>query len=128
MSSCPILTAIGCRVDLFTDNLTRIETAAENIINGYTPQERMGTHSPEVSPMQSNKTYKPVEQYLGYLPVIKGRSDNTIKEYRTDLLMFFEFVLNVRCASHQSKDFSCIDIGFSKTVTIEEIYGYIAYC
>ncbi len=38
--------------------------------------------------MQSNKTCQLVEQYLGYLTVIKGRSENTIKEYRTDLLMF----------------------------------------
>ncbi|MHB1127890.1 MAG: site-specific integrase [Bacillota bacterium] len=39
--------------------------------------------------MQSNKTCPLVEQYLGYLVVIKGRSENTVKEYRTDLLMFF---------------------------------------
>ena len=39
--------------------------------------------------MQSNKTCLLVEQYLNYLVVIKGRSENTINEYRTDLLMFF---------------------------------------
>ncbi|MCB8817100.1 site-specific integrase [Desulfosporosinus shakirovi] len=43
--------------------------------------------------MQSNKTCPLVEQYLGYLAVIKGRSENTVKEYRTDLLMFFSFVM-----------------------------------
>jgi len=31
--------------------------------------------------MQSNRTCPLVEQYLGYLTVIKGRSENTIKEY-----------------------------------------------
>ena len=31
--------------------------------------------------MQSNKTCPLVEQYLGYLVVIKGRSENTVKEY-----------------------------------------------
>ncbi len=43
--------------------------------------------------MQSNTTYPLIEQYLSYLVVIKGRAENTIKEYRTDLLMFFRFVL-----------------------------------
>lgn len=43
--------------------------------------------------MQSNKTCPLVEQYLGYLVVIKGQSENTVKEYRTDLLMFFSFVM-----------------------------------
>ena len=43
--------------------------------------------------MQSNKTCQLIEQYLGYLVVIKGRSENTVKEYRTDLLMFFSFVI-----------------------------------
>ncbi|WP_243450428.1 site-specific integrase [Desulfosporosinus sp. Sb-LF] len=43
--------------------------------------------------MQSNKTCQLVEQYLGYLNVIKERSENTIKEYRTDLLMFLNFVM-----------------------------------
>ncbi|SDI45809.1 site-specific integrase [Desulfosporosinus hippei] len=38
--------------------------------------------------MPSNKTCPLVEQYLGYLAVIKGRSENTVNEYRTDLLMF----------------------------------------
>ena len=39
--------------------------------------------------MQSNKSCKLVEQYLNYLTVIKCRAENTIKEYRTDILMFF---------------------------------------
>ncbi|SHH81557.1 tyrosine-type recombinase/integrase [Desulfosporosinus lacus] len=46
--------------------------------------------------MQSTKTCPLVEQYLGYLVVIKGRSENTVKEYRTDLLMFFSFVMASR--------------------------------
>lgn len=37
-----------------------------------------------------------LDQYLGYLTVIKGRSENTIDEYRNDLLMFFRFVKDCR--------------------------------
>jgi len=78
--------------------------------------------------MQSNKTCQLVEQYLSYLTVIKGRSENTIKEYRTDLLMFFEYVMNSRAISPIAKDFSSIDIGFIKTITLNDMYAFIAYC
>ncbi|WP_279233551.1 site-specific integrase [Clostridium estertheticum] len=46
--------------------------------------------------MQSNKTCPLVEQYLGYLSIIKNRSENTLLEYRTDLLMFFSYILDSR--------------------------------
>jgi len=36
--------------------------------------------------MQSDKTCPIVEQYLAYLVTIKGRSKNTILEYRLDIL------------------------------------------
>lgn len=53
--------------------------------------------------MQSNRTCPLIEQYLGYLIVIKGRSENTIKECQTDLLMFFSYVMESRkcCPSGQ---------------------------
>lgn len=46
--------------------------------------------------MQLNKTCPLVEQYLGYLFIIKYRSENTILEYRTDLLMFFSYIIDSR--------------------------------
>ena len=58
--------------------------------------------------MQSNKTCQLVEQYLSYLTVIKGRSENTIKEYRTDLLMFFKYVMTSRSISSITQDFSSV--------------------
>lgn len=78
--------------------------------------------------MQSNKTCKLVEQYLSYLAVVKGRSENTIKEYRTDLLMFFEYVTNTRSVHTSGKDFSYVNIEFIKTITIKEMYAFIVYC
>lgn len=35
--------------------------------------------------MQTNKTCPIVEQYLGYLVAIKGRSENTVKEISYNL-------------------------------------------
>ena len=45
--------------------------------------------------MQSNKTCPLHEQYLGYLVVIKGLSENTILEYRTGFTHVFQF-----CSKH----------------------------
>ncbi len=42
--------------------------------------------------MQSDKTCPIVEQYLAYLVTIKGRSKNTVFEYRLDVLQFFRFI------------------------------------
>lgn len=78
--------------------------------------------------MQSNKTCPLIEQYLNYLVVIKGRSGNTIKEYRTDLLMFFLFVCNSRGTPIADNNFGIIDLEFIKSILLKDIYSFIAYC
>lgn len=78
--------------------------------------------------MQSNKTCKLVEQYLGYLIVIKGRSENTVKEYRTDLLMFFRYVLVSRNIPIVESNFDCINIDFIRSISLNEMYSFIAFC
>ena len=78
--------------------------------------------------MQSNKTCLLVEQYLGYLVVIKGRSENTVKEYRTDLLMFFSFVMASRNTPITDKIFVGVDLEFIKTISLNDMYTFIAYC
>ncbi|HBX22455.1 MAG TPA: hypothetical protein DEF34_02290 [Desulfotomaculum sp.] len=78
--------------------------------------------------MQSNRTCPVVEQYLGYLTVIKGRSENTIKEYRTDLLMFFDFVMLSRYKTIQNKNFASVDLEFIQTISLNDMYAFIAYC
>jgi site-specific recombinase XerD len=78
--------------------------------------------------MQSNKTCPLIEQYLNYLVVIKGRAENTIKEYRTDLLMFFSFLINSREIPFDYKDFSLINIDFIKSISLNDMYKFISYC
>jgi len=78
--------------------------------------------------MQSNKTCQLIEQYLGYLVVIKGRSENTVKEYRTDLLMFFSFVMLSRNATIHNKIFARVDLEFIKTISLNDMYAFITYC
>ena len=78
--------------------------------------------------MQSNKTCQLVEQYLGYLTVIKGRSENTIKEYRTDLLMFLNFVTKSRNTPFLHGNFSIVNIDFVKSISLNDMYSFITYC
>lgn len=76
--------------------------------------------------MQNNKSCTLVEQYLGYLITIKGRSNNTILEYRTDILHFFKYVATIRDIIHD--DFKFADLDFIKSITLADMYGFIAYC
>lgn len=78
--------------------------------------------------MESNKTCPILEQYLGYLCFIKGRSENTIKEYRTDILMLFKFILSFRCISFDEHSFAFADINFIRSITLNEIYAFISFC
>ena len=54
--------------------------------------------------LKNYKSFELLEQYLSYLTVIKGRSINTVIEYRTDVLMFFEFLCNKRNMEREKYD------------------------
>ena len=75
----------------------------------------------EVLILQSNKTCPLVEQYLGYLSIIKNRSENTILEYRTDLLMFLEYIMVLRNISIIDSNFAQADLEFIKSITLNEM-------
>lgn len=76
--------------------------------------------------MQSNKTCQLVEQYLAYLVTIKGRSKNTILEYRLDLLQFFHFVDVSRSQKHSN--FQYVRIEFIISITLGDVHTFLAYC
>ena len=77
--------------------------------------------------MQSNITCPLVEQYLSYLIVIKGRSENTILEYRTDLLMFFKFILDAHKIPIVDSSFTMVDLEFIKSISLSDMYAFIAH-
>lgn len=76
--------------------------------------------------MQLDKSCSIVEQYLAYLITIKGRSKNTVLEYRLDLLQFFRHVAATRGEEHSDSQF--IDISFIRSISLGEMYGFLAYC
>ena len=71
-----------------------------------------------------------LEQYLYYLSIIKGRTENTINEYRNDLISMFRFINESRKAAHPDQtdnQNTCYDLGYIKSITINELYSFIAH-
>lgn len=75
--------------------------------------------------MQSDKTCPILEQYLPYLITIKGRSQNTILEYRMDVLQFFRYIAN-QCGITETS-FRFANVGFIRSIQLTDMYGFIAY-
>jgi len=75
--------------------------------------------------MQSDKSCPIVEQYLSYLTTIKGRSTNTVLEYRLDLLQFLRYVADNRGV--RAADFQFADANFIQSIRLMDMYGFIAY-
>ena len=66
-----------------------------------------------------------LKQYLAYLIIIKGRSQNTIFEYRIDLLQFFRYVAD-QC-SVTVTDFRFAEMGIIRSIKLTDMHGFIAY-
>jgi site-specific recombinase XerD len=75
--------------------------------------------------MQSDKSCPIVEQYLSYLTTIKGRSKNTVLEYRLDLLQFLRYVAGNKGV--QTADLQFVDADFIRSIQLVDMYGFIAY-
>ena len=70
-----------------------------------------------------------LDEYLNYLEVIKGRSHNTVVEYRTDILMFLDFICEKRGSENRIKnDVSMVNAEFLKSITLSEMYDFVGYC
>jgi site-specific recombinase XerD len=71
---------------------------------------------------------KILEDYFSYLTVIKARSPHTISEFRVDLRLLFKFVYKRRKPSADPlPDCSFADIKFIKSITLDDMYAFIAY-
>jgi site-specific recombinase XerD len=84
-----------------------------------------------MSSLKENRTCGLLEQYLNYLTVVKGRSTLTAEEYRVDCNMLFEFIKRKRDTLESEldkRDFSDVDLGFIKSITVADMYDFITYC
>lgn len=70
-----------------------------------------------------------LDEYLNYLEVIKGRSHNTVIEYRTDILMFLDFICEKRGIKNRDKyDVSMVNADFLNGITLSEMYDFVGFC
>lgn len=83
----------------------------------------------------SAKKYSDVPQllrdYLNFMTVIKGKSENTVKEYYYDLRMFFRFIQasekSLPLNSLNSVSLDDFDVNLLKKITLSDLYEFMAY-
>ena len=69
---------------------------------------------------------KVLDDYLSYLKVIKGRSENTISEYRIYIQLLFIFIFRSRFnITNEDCAFAVLD--FIKSITVNDVYASIRY-
>ena len=70
--------------------------------------------------------------FLSYMQTIRGRSANTVQVYYYDLRVFFRFMKLRRNLADKNAPFddiqiSDIDIDFIKSVTLSDLYAFMAF-
>lgn len=70
--------------------------------------------------------------FLSYMQTIRGRSANTVQVYLYDLRVFFRFMKLRRNLVDENTEFediriNDIDIDFIRTVTLSDLYAFMAY-
>lgn len=73
-----------------------------------------------------------LEDFLNYIETIKGKSQNTVKEYFYDLRTFFRFLkIRYRIVDRNTPlntiDISDIDITLLRKVNLQDLHAYISY-
>ncbi len=74
-----------------------------------------------------------VRNFLVYNETIKGKSDKSISEYFFDLQTFFRYILLSRglvssVIEFNEIDVTGVDIDLVKTITLNDLYAFLAYC
>ena len=80
--------------------------------------------------LKNFNTFPLLDEYLNFLTVIKGRSPNTVVEYRTDILMFFSYLKEKRGMEQQKEKYnlSFVDADFIRSITLNDMYAFISDC
>lgn len=73
-----------------------------------------------------------VENFLRYLSTIKGKSTNTIEGYRSDLKLFFRFMMLYKRqvpgnTPFEEIDISRIDESFIDTIRLNDLYAFLQF-
>ena len=74
--------------------------------------------------MSNNNVPFILSDFLDYLSAVKGKSKNTIKEYKIDLLNFFKFIIkrkSLKISLHE------IDLELLKNISLSDMYAYMNF-
>lgn len=72
----------------------------------------------------NNKDSIILSDFLDYLCVVKGKSKNTLKEYRLDIINFFNFVIKKKSLKISHDE---IDLELLKNITLSDMYAYMSF-
>lgn len=65
-----------------------------------------------------------LSDFLDYLSIVKGKSQNTLKEYRLDLITFFNFIIkrkSLKISHHE------IDLELLQNISLSDMYAYMSF-
>lgn len=73
-----------------------------------------------------------LQDFLSYMLTIKGKSQNTVQVYFYDLRVFFRFMKLHRNLADKETEFenisiTDIDLDFIKTITLSDLYAFLAF-
>jgi len=82
--------------------------------------------------IKDKNTFELLEDYIGYITVVKSYSPRTIYEYRLDLCLFFRFLkMHYKLVSADVEfdniDISDVDGAFMKRIRVEDIQRFAQY-
>lgn len=74
-----------------------------------------------------------IQEFLGYMNNVRGRSDLSVDEYYRDLRTFFRFIIKEkgmapRDAEIDDIDISCVDLELIKEISFTDILLFLNYC
>ncbi len=75
-----------------------------------------------------------VNEYISELSIVKGRSNQTVNEYISDLRLFFRFLVakanGIQSPDELEKnyDLSDIDVDFISKITLKDVNDFLIYC
>ena len=80
----------------------------------------------------SNNCFEYLKKYLDYMWVVKGKSENTINEYYTDLRTLFRFLKVRKNLVDKDIEFDKImiddiDLDFIKSISLEDLYEFMGF-
>lgn len=87
----------------------------------------------DIQVIQNNNLPESLIDFLNYLETIKSKSVNTINGYKSDLIIFFRFMMIYRgkidsnSVEFEEIDISKIDVEFIQTIKLRDLYAFLSF-